>query len=465
MNALKRTYPVDLIVFASPVYWPEAAERTATYDSLVRVLPTVVEGLTAGQLRTHLVASEADLQSALHSAKPGLAVFCPISGGVQPLMLEAADFFKRVALLNAYLPDSLPPDLSEEFMHRNAHPACTDFFAHLRLHHKPVRWLRSLRDLGALCRAWQTAQRLRHARLLKVGETEPWVINSTRDPKAFRSRFGLDVVPLESQELYDRVPRTKPARVDELAAEWVAGSQIVTGGVVPEDVKKACAVIAAMEDLLGEYEADGLSMACFAMIGALDTTSCLALSALNDRAETLGACEGDLDSAVTLFALKSFGADFVWMGNPIIYDAPFIELAHCTAPRCACGTKLPYKLMRHHESGKGVAPEVALPGGETVTLARVGAHLTQLARHVGWTERIPKRHACHTQIRVHLPDTQALLDNLLGTHLVLSYGDWSRELDYFAFFTGLEAVPHAMLVPPEASVRGRGAPAATARHE
>jgi L-fucose isomerase-like protein len=48
-------------------------------------------------------------------------------------------------------------------------------------------------------------------------------------------------------------------------------------------------------------------MACFAMIGDIDTTSCLALSALNDSATEIGACEGDLDAGLTLYLLKAMG--------------------------------------------------------------------------------------------------------------------------------------------------------------
>lgn len=209
-----------------------------------------------------------------------------------------------------------------------------------------------------------------------------------------------------------------------------------------------------MRRLLDRHGADALSMACFAMIGELATTSCLALSTLNDSADAIGACEGDLDAAVTLYLLKVLGADFVWIANPIIHAANCLDLAHCTAPRCGCGGDLSYRLLRHHESGRGVAPEVVLPAGRPVTLVRIGADLTELCVHPGRTERAAKQPTCHTQIRVQIPSSKDFLDTLNGTHVVLTYGDARTDLALCADLLRLrltgEAAEAATAVSPAA---------------
>jgi L-fucose isomerase-like protein len=175
-------------------------------------------------------------------------------------------------------------------------------------------------------------------------------------------------------------------------------------------------------------------MACFAMIGELDTTSCLALSALNDSTSSIGACEGDLDAALTLYLLKALGADFVWIANPIIHADNAVDLAHCTAPTCACQRDLSFRLMRHHESGRGVSPEVDLPDAQTASAVRLSVNAQALCCHVGLTERQAKLPACHTQVRLHIESSQRLIDSLLGTHLVLSYGDYGMSLAFAADF-------------------------------
>jgi hypothetical protein len=432
MNALRDHYPLSVIAFASPVYWPDPIELERSFAAVCAHLAQN----PAVPLTFHLVTNVTDECKVTAKLAGRPVVLLPMSGAVQPLMVALASPLTHVGLANAYLPDFLPPVLASLLLERNAHPACTDFFANRRLAGRPARWLESRESLLGFARAHQAVQRLRAARLLKIGETEPWVINSTRDPARFRSALGCEIVPLPSSVLYEEFARVSDADAAKLAEDWVQHARLVSGPAVP-DVVKAARVVVAMRRLLAAHSADALSMACFAMIGSLDTTSCVALSTLNDSADAIGACEGDLDAAVTLFLLKALGADFVWIANPIVHEADCIDLAHCTAPRCGGGAALPYRLFRHHESGRGVAPEVQLPAGRTVTLARIGANLTELVVHPGQTMAVAKQPTCHTQVRVRIPSSRRFLSTLLGTHVVMSFGDFQGELEICAELLGL----------------------------
>jgi len=439
-KTMTKLWSVDVFLFASPAYWPDEAERKKVFQKICDELDWVA-GAFQECLVHHLVDSEESArESAAIPSEGRAAIHLALSGGVQPWMLQVAEKRVHLGLLNGYLPGLFSDEVTHAVMHRNAHPASTDFHAHMLMDTHPSRWIDSREGFTAYLSGWQGAQRLKNARILKIGETEPWVINSCRSPERFEEKWGTQVIPLDREDLYQAIEASDPDRGLELASDWVGGAGSLTG-VVTEDVRKACQVTAGMEALLDEHQADALSMACFAMIGDVDTTSCLALSTLNDSATAIGACEGDLDAAATLFLLRGLGADFVWIGNPILQPGRYLELAHCTAPRCACGDLLPYKLMRHHESGRGVAPEVALPGDREVTLARIGADLNRLAIHPGRTERIGKMPTCHTQIRVDVGDTGLVVSNLLGTHLVMSYGEWGRPLREAARFLDLEVVP------------------------
>ncbi len=434
MAAVSTIPPLLIVGLASPVYWPDAQELQRFFTTLSARLSEHATGTVSFHL-LHGEATEEDLAA----FREATAVLVPMSGGVQPLLLQIAPFFRHQALANAYLPEFLAGEAGHALMHRNAHPACTDYFAHSRRSEHAAVWLGSMEDFASYSRAHAAVTALEGARILRIGETEPWVINSTRAPERFREALGCEVIPLEAEELYEefrRIPEDD-AEAAAMANDWWTGA----GGheeTTPADAQKAARVATAMRRLLNKYDADALAMACFAMIGALDTTSCLALSSLNDSAHTIGACEGDLDAAVTLFLLKHLGADFVWIANPIIHPEDFVDLAHCTAPRCACGAPLPYRLLRHHESGRGIAPEVELPADREVTLARIGANLTELCIHSGLTEGVKKQPTCHTQIRVRIPSSRRFLETLNGTHVVMSYGDWSRELAFCAELLGLK---------------------------
>lgn len=439
MNALHATFPVEVLCLASPIYWNNQAHLETSFER-IKALLDACAAESSSTLDIRLIQAEAEVPGPSEGAPQPLRILLPMSGGVQPWLLRAASSGAPLALLNAYLPDILEASDAHALMHRNAHPSCTDFYAHCRLRQRDCVWLDSRTALTELLRGWVGAQRLRHARLLKIGETEPWVINSCRDPARFAERWGTEIVPLERSALYAAMEQAPAAAIDRWSANWIGSAQGLAE-VGSGDVREACRVVAGMEELLQAQNADGLSIACFAMIGDADTTSCLALSTLNDSANAIGACEGDLDAAVTLFLLRAMGADFVWIGNPIFHPGTMMELAHCTAPRCACGHALPYRLMRHHESGRGVAPEVSLPADEVVTLVRIGDNLTKLALHGGRTRCIGKLPTCHTQIQIEVDDTQRIRDHLLGTHLIMSYGDWRPALRHAARFLGLEIWP------------------------
>lgn len=427
-------HQLHLIMVASPVYWPHTQEVEDIFEAIQKDL----DKHFISRLKCHLIRGQegTDWLKPFHNTS---AILLPLSGGVQGQLVSLRAKLRHAALANAYLPGLLPQELSHTLLHRNAHPACTDFFAHCRLSSRPVTWLSTREEFSAYLRAYAATTALQAARILQIGDTEPWVMNSTRDPERFRHALGSRIIPLPSEDLYREFHSVNEddSEVQRLGQDWWQTAQDHVR-ILPRDAQKASRVTLAMKRLLERHDADALAMACFSMIGDLDTTSCLALSSLNTAAHTIGACEGDLDAAVTLYLLKQLGADFVWIANPIIHPADYVDLAHCTAPRCVGAEGLPYRLLRHHESGRGVAPEVKLPDGQRVTLARIGANLTELCVHPGLTQSVVKQPTCHTQIRVHLPSSRIFRDTLSGTHVVMSYGDWSGELALCAELLGLK---------------------------
>ncbi|QQE11079.1 hypothetical protein JD969_16485 [Planctomycetota bacterium] len=423
----EKNYPIDVFIFASPVYWPDETKRKELFKKVCNELNLQTEYCNINYF---------DSCDSLNIATNNSDIPCiviALSGGVQPWMLRMTEHRKHIAIYNAYLPDSLLSNLSGDLLHANAHPSSTDFFAYNKIRNKDIQWLSNTEELIDYGVAWNAASRLKNAKIIKIGETEPWVINSCRSPEAISCNIGTKIETIERRVLYDYYHNITNEDAKDEADRWLA-TKPELANVDSNDITKACRVTVAMHKLLAEHQADGLSMACFSMIGDIDTTSCLALSALNDSAKSIGACEGDLDAAVTLFLLKAMNADFVWIANPIIHPNNAIDFAHCTAPTCMGLKKLNYKLLRHHESGKGVAPEVVLPDALTATVARISMNTKQLVAHTGITQKQSKLPACHTQIRFLVKSTQDVLDHLLGTHFVLSYGDFYDQINRVASF-------------------------------
>ncbi|MCP4727413.1 MAG: hypothetical protein GY863_20415 [bacterium] len=434
MTVFKQTYPVKFFLFASPNYWKNREEFEPVVEELLLAWGNTKSALNIEAEDIIIIDSEESLQQQLGQSTSDLAVFLPLSGGVQLWMLRLAEKYKYIALANAYLQESFfSKDLSSKLLEMNSHPACTDFYANSKMKGKEIFWVFSLNDLSQMISAWQAVMRLRNSRILQIGETEPWVINSCRDPERFREKTGTEIIEIPSDELYKYLKEQPSEEVEKIAAKWIEESSELIR-VDKAEVLEASKVIAGIKELLEIHNADGLSLACFSMISDMGVSGCLTMSYLNDSEYAIGACEGDLDAAVSLFLVKALGEDFVWMGNPVIYENNVIDLTHCTSARACCGSTLNFKLMPHHESNKSVSINVDIPEQKLATLIRIGNDLNDIFISKGATAGYPGLQSCRTQVRVEVPSTKRIIDNLMGTHLILCLNDRFKELEYCAEF-------------------------------
>ncbi len=426
------SYPLDIFAFASPRYWGEESKLNRLLEVIKRSFSAIIEGEDGENLRFHLIHSDDEMEAACSQSGAKHAVFLPLSGGVQNWMIRLSENFKSIALLNAYLPEiGLPEETAGALLSANAHPASTDFYAHLRMRHRKVFWIGSEVEWRCYSKAFRSVQRLNHSRILQIGPTEPWVVNSCREPERFKEALGVEILPLALEELYDIVAEAPQSETARCARSWIEGGS-GNKSIDTQTVTKACAVLYGLEKLLEEYEAEGLALACFDLIPRLGTTGCLALSALNRSERYIAACEGDVDAAVTMSLVKALGGNLLWMGNPIIHNGDYLDLVHCTAPCGAGPRKLDYSFKPHHETGAGISLQVSLPLKEIVTLVRIGNDLNDICICPGETVSSPRLPTCHTQIRVNIPSSKRLRENLLGNHLVCAFADIAEELKYCA---------------------------------
>ncbi len=429
-NMPDHTYNLKLYFFASPVYWQDRFELDNVRTELYEIISQSITGSDISSTLNDLVCGDADIERIRQSGD--LALFVPLSGGIQSWMKEQSCRFQHIGLLNAYLPDpAIPESIRQRLLSFNAHPAATDFHTFLRMKDRSSFWLSSISGWKRLYNAWQAVQKLRNSRLLLIGDTEPWVLNSCRDFDRFSEVFGVQVVAITMDALQQEYNRVPEKLTEDAAESWITRANILTG-VTRYDVMVACRIQEGIKRLALKHSADGIAVGCFDLIRKIDTTSCLALSHLNSSPPLMGTCEGDLDAAVTMMLLRALGTDFLWMANPVIYDDNRIDLVHCTAPRSTENESFDYQLLRHHESGRGVSPSVAIPPNRDVTLARIGNDLRELLVVNGKTGIDPKLPTCRTQVRIAILSSRKLLDNLTGTHLVMTFGNWSEDLELCA---------------------------------
>ena len=106
-----------------------------------------------------------------------------------------------------------------------------------------------------------------------------------------------------------------------------------------------------MLGMIEKYKCDGMAIACFDLIASTGINPCLGVSYINGETPYFAACEGDVDSAVTMLFIQALTDDSPWMANPNLEQDETINFVHCTAP--VKGHK--YILRNHHKTGIGAS--------------------------------------------------------------------------------------------------------------
>ncbi|MBR4888226.1 MAG: hypothetical protein IKU17_03690 [Clostridia bacterium] len=412
--------------FAARRYWKDEDKLQAAYKEISAL---------AGE-NEHCLVTEADDPLTLPPADCLVAV--PMSGAVQKNVLAAAKKYTYAVLYGAYIRGNASPKICEEMLRCNAAPTLMDTWGVLHRGSANIMLALNETQLKNKLQVLQAATHVRRARLLKIGETEPWVVSNAEETAMYTAQLGVEILPVPQAELakaYENTTREEAEPYYELFTGHSTGCKEPT----EDDLWNAARMAAALMGLLKKYEADGCAIACFNLLQT-GTTACLGLSYINDCTGMVAACEGDLDSAVTMLLMKKLTDTRLWMANPGLHPDGSINFSHCTGPVCCLGEPLPYVLRNHHESGIGVSLQIEMPVGQTVTACRVSDNVRSMTIHKGVTVTGPYEPACRTQMHVRLDDTAHYLATALGCHQVFAYEDICEKLRNLAAVLGLQVL-------------------------
>ena len=378
-------------------------------------------------------------------------IIIPMSGAVQAPLVQFAQRFKRVVLFAGYVSGNFDAGLCNDMVRLNAAPTTMDSWAVLRQSHPDVSLCTDRTSLQAAlaapCKEATSSAPANAAdatlpkatnRLLLIGETEPWVISSSRHFEKY-ARIGIEVVQCPSAALADLFTQTTDTEAAEMTAHF-ANRADALAEPSHADVAAAARLAVALEALIRRHEADGAAIACFNLIPVLGTTSCLAVSHINERTKFVAACEGDLDSAATLLFMKQKTDKGVWMANPNLQPDGSVNFTHCTAPLAVCGKQCAFRLRNHHESGVGVSPEVNFPTGGRVTLCRISADHGQMTVQNGYSETGAREASCRTQLRIRPDDFGHYIQTSLGCHQVIAFEDIAEDMKALGRKLGLKVI-------------------------
>ncbi len=282
-------------------------------------------------------------------------------------------------------------------------------------------------------KAVYTKKSIKDTKIGSIGILSPWLVASIPDRDSVREKFGIEIIDVELQELYDEVRKVDKEEITEIKKEFVDGAEEI---VEPKesDIVGAIKIYVALKKIVGRYQLSSLTLSCFTILDVLKNTGCFALSKLNDEGIIAG-CEGDLASTITMFILYKLTGKTPFMANPsaINIKENTITLAHCTV-----GRKLlkKYTVRSHFESGIGVAIQGDIES-ETVTLFRMGGK--NMEKYTLFTgSKLPSIHSenlCRTQIKVKVNENLSMLfEKPAGNHLIIIEGKYPNIIKNFLNF-------------------------------
>lgn len=239
----------------------------------------------------------------------------------------------------------------------------------------------------------------------------------------------LEDIPLDDE----RVRGTKE--------EFLENSSKVSDEITQEKALKSARMYVVIKKLMERHRCNAVTVNCLSgILNLIQVTPCLTFKKLRDEG-TPAVCEADIPQTVTSIILREVAEKPTFINDPVILpQEDKIILAHCT-----CATRMSgfdeepedYQAKLHHETKLGLAPSVKLEEGQEVSVVGFSHDLENLLAVKGKITRNTDYHICITQVEVEVPDAQYLMENFVGFHWVLVYGDYIQDLENFASFKDL----------------------------
>lgn len=246
------------------------------------------------------------------------------------------------------------------------------------------------------------------------GQPSDWLIASGVDYDYIKERYGIETVFIDLQRLVDEVGSSEKS--DMLAADKTYSA-----------IKKICQ----------DERLDAMTIRCFDIVKACNTTSCLALAKLNDEGIVAG-CEGDMQTLMTMVLAKKLCNEPAFMANPSILTDTTTMFAHCTVPLSMCFRTT---MRTHFESGIGVAVQGDMPLTDYTIMKWGGRRLDKFfVTEAKAIENQYSEHFCRTQIKLDVNLKPYLLHRTIGNHHVIIRGRHAAEIRNFMKGNGISSI-------------------------
>ncbi len=290
--------------------------------------------------------------------------------------------------------------------------------------------------------------RLKQTRIIAWGA--PQGTKEACTAEQIKKRFGAELISVNNNRVQEMLKGIDLKDAEAEAEQyWISQARAIVEPTRPEIIQSARLFLAIKQLMIQEKAQAVTSSHCMG-----NPRGCLTFSKLNDLG-FVGACEGDMDSTLTmlLFAYAFRVPGFIT--DPVIDKAKNAMVHfHCTSATKmdgAGGHRLPFTIRTQTDSKGGVALQVENRVGQPVTCAKLVSLDTMLINQGKILETSTSPMACRTQFAQSVPDARRLFlnwgaDAIQGgvmtlLHRVVFYGhymDAARDLGTLVGFKVIE---------------------------
>ncbi|MFH1197734.1 MAG: hypothetical protein V1720_18685 [bacterium] len=298
----------------------------------------------------------------------------------------------------------------------------------------PVELLKRVKDFSIVCSA---IQKINCAKIGLIGEPSDWLLTS-KEIESF-GEFNTILAKYKTEELVTEIQRSQNDNPDSLELSRLRNGKL---NVDKSSLSDSFAVYAAVKNFTAKNMLDGITIRCFDLLKN-KYTACIAMAMCNDEGIVSG-CEGDLHAMFSMILGFYLTGEPCWMANPSSIDKKrnHVTFAHCTVPTKFLDQSVEMEITTHMESGLSCAIGGAIKK-EEVTIFRTGGNFDKLIAVTGKVvdTKLNNPSLCRTQAVIKLNcSLDDWVNNTLGNHHIITYGNIKGMLEEFSSFTGLEFI-------------------------
>ena len=352
------------------------------------------------------------------------------SGGVEQMIKDNIDKLPPVVIL---LADGL----------KNSLAASLEALSWMRMHeyhgyvlHGPTEFM--MRYINAYMDTQKAFVKLRGNRVGIIGHPSGWLIASDVAYISPRKHLGVEMVDIHLDEVvkdYEAVPDSAVQDITDKFINEAAGMKEPDRN----EVVKAMRLYVALKGIVERHNLSALTLNCFDLIPTTHTTGCVALAMLNEEGIPAG-CEGDMQTILTMLAVKACTGEMAFMANPSAitdHDKHEMIFSHCTI---APGMTDRYIVRDHFESRSGVAIEGIIEPTDVTIVKCGGLEMERFfLSRAKLLECTSNPNMCRTQLHLRLNEPlNYFMQRSIGNHHVIVRGDHYNRL--LAMFMMLGAI-------------------------